>query len=350
MTTTPDLLTILVKQNALTNEQADRVRRSTRLGTVTAEQTVLQLGLTSESADRPGPGPRSGTSLREDQPPRSRSRRGHQGRCPGPSRGSTAWSPSRRRPTTITVAVHDPFAPFPVDDIKRVTGLDVERVVATRADVETVNKGFYDLKTSLKTAEKQLTAEPLWAPWTSANQEFLSAAVEGAGPRGRPGRQGSRPHPELRLRAARVRHPLRAQARAHARPAPHRRDPPRRPPHPQDRLPGGGLAHQAALGLQHRREAAAPGRPHQARAGRPRGRASRLDDAHRLRGEGGPADLRPRHPAEGRSTSWVSRRTTCRSSTTSSPGPRGSSWSPAPRAAARPPPSTRCSSTCPGPR
>ena len=32
--------------------------------------------------------------------------------------------------------------------------------MATRSDVETVNKGFYDLKTSLTTAEKQLTAEP----------------------------------------------------------------------------------------------------------------------------------------------------------------------------------------------
>ena len=50
---------------------------------------------------------------------------------------------------TITVAVWNPFAPFPFDDVKRVTGLDVERVVATRGDVEAINKGFYDLKTSL---------------------------------------------------------------------------------------------------------------------------------------------------------------------------------------------------------
>src|SRR5207249_2214610 len=74
----------------------------------------------------------------------------------------------------ITVAVHDPFAPFPADDIKRVTGLDVERVVATRSDVETVNKGFYDLQTSLQTAEKQLTASRMGAV-DLGNQEFLSA-------------------------------------------------------------------------------------------------------------------------------------------------------------------------------
>ena len=54
--------------------------------------------------------------------------------------------------------MHDPLAPFPLDDIRRVTGLDVERVVATRSDVEALNRAFYGLKTSLKSAEKQLTA------------------------------------------------------------------------------------------------------------------------------------------------------------------------------------------------
>ncbi len=57
------------------------------------------------------------------------------------------------------------------------TGLDVERVVATRSDVETVNKGFYDLKTSLQTAEKQLSQSRL-ATVDLANQEFLSRAED----------------------------------------------------------------------------------------------------------------------------------------------------------------------------
>jgi len=77
----------------------------------------------------------------------------------------------------ITIAVHDPFAPFPEEDIKRVTGLDVDRVVATRSDVETINKGFYDLKTSLQSAEKQLTASRLSAV-DLGNQEFLSSTTE----------------------------------------------------------------------------------------------------------------------------------------------------------------------------
>ena len=52
--------------------------------------------------------------------------------------------------TALTVAVHDPLAPFPIDDIKRVTGLEVGRVVATsRRFVETLNRAFYGLKSSL---------------------------------------------------------------------------------------------------------------------------------------------------------------------------------------------------------
>jgi len=79
----------------------------------------------------------------------------------------------------LTVAVHDPFAPFPLDDIKRVTGLlAIERVVATRSDIDAVNKGFYELKTSLKSAEKQLSASALPAFEQLGNQEFLSAEVE----------------------------------------------------------------------------------------------------------------------------------------------------------------------------
>ncbi len=46
-------------------------------------------------------------------------------------------------------------------------------MVATRSDVETVNKGFYDLKASLTTAEKQLNASRL-ATVDLGNQEFLS--------------------------------------------------------------------------------------------------------------------------------------------------------------------------------
>jgi general secretion pathway protein E len=84
------------------------------------------------------------------------------------------------------VAVHDPFAPFPASDITHVTGLkNVVRVVATRTDVETINRGFYDLQTSLKTAEKQLTASRLSAV-DLGNQEFLSGEAKELDPAAAP--------------------------------------------------------------------------------------------------------------------------------------------------------------------
>ena len=51
--------------------------------------------------------------------------------------------------------------------------MEVKLVVATRNDVEMVNKGFYDLKTSLKAAETQLTEGRLHSIDVT-NQEFLS--------------------------------------------------------------------------------------------------------------------------------------------------------------------------------
>jgi general secretion pathway protein E len=54
-----------------------------------------------------------------------------------------------------------------------VTGLEVERVVAPRSDIEAISKGFYELATSLKHAEKQLASRWL-APVDLGNQEFLS--------------------------------------------------------------------------------------------------------------------------------------------------------------------------------
>ena len=86
--------------------------------------------------------------------------------------------------TTLTVAVHDPLAPFPIDDIRSVTGLDVERVVATRSDVDALNRAFYGLKTSLKSAEKQLTSS--WLAVDLGNQEFLSSETEELDPAAAP--------------------------------------------------------------------------------------------------------------------------------------------------------------------
>jgi general secretion pathway protein E len=74
---------------------------------------------------------------------------------------------------TITIAVANPFNTAPLRDLQQFGGLEVKLVVATRNDIEMVNKGFYDLKTSLKAAETQLTEGRLHSIDVT-NQEFLS--------------------------------------------------------------------------------------------------------------------------------------------------------------------------------
>jgi len=170
---TSDILSTLVARRVLTAEQAERVRRATRVGSLSTEQAIIQLGFANEIQIAQALAAHAGLPYVKINPLDldidivTKALSGPFAR----KHGLVAISKSADK---ITVAVHDPFAPFPADDIKRVTGLDVERVVATRTDVEAVNKGFYDLNTSLKTAEKQLTASRMGSV-DLANQEFLSA-------------------------------------------------------------------------------------------------------------------------------------------------------------------------------
>jgi general secretion pathway protein E len=169
---TTDVLPILVEQKVLTAEQAERVRRTIRLNNVPAEQAVIQLGIANEVQIAQAVATQAGLPYIKINPldlDLDVVTRGFAGPF-ARKHGLVAISKTE---DTITVAVHDPFAPFPEEDIKRVTGLSVKRVVATKSDVETVNKGFYDLKTSLTTAEKQLTQSRI-APVDLGNQEFLS--------------------------------------------------------------------------------------------------------------------------------------------------------------------------------
>jgi general secretion pathway protein E len=179
-----DVLPILVSKKVLTAEQAERVRRSAKVNSVTTEQAILQLNVANEVQIAQALASHAGlpyvklNPLDLDLDIVTRALSGPFAR----KHGMVAISKTEK---TITVAVMDPFAPFPADDIKRVTGLDVERVVATRSDVETINKGFYDLKTSLQTAEKQLTASRL-SSIDLSNQEFLSSEASELDPAAAP--------------------------------------------------------------------------------------------------------------------------------------------------------------------
>jgi hypothetical protein len=77
------------------------------------------------------------------------------------------------------------LTPPQVEPIRRVTGLNVERVVATRSDVDSLSRAFCGLKSSLKTAEQQLAAS--WLSVDLSDQEFLSTEQEEIDPAAAPG-------------------------------------------------------------------------------------------------------------------------------------------------------------------
>jgi general secretion pathway protein E len=168
-----DIVPILVSRKLLTAEQAERVRRATRMNTAqTSEQAVVQLGFANEVQIAQTIAAHAGLTYVKINPLDLDLDVVTKG-IAGPfarKHGLVAISKTTEK---ITVAVYDPFRPFPTEDITRVTGLAVERVVATRTDVETINRGFYDLKASLTTAEKQLNAGRL-SNVDLGNQEYLS--------------------------------------------------------------------------------------------------------------------------------------------------------------------------------
>ena len=181
---TPGLLAVLLAQHVLTADQVERLKRAQKVNGLGVEQAVLQLGLASDAqiaqalAAHAGLGYVKINPLDLDLDVVTKAIAGPFAR----KHGMVAIAKSKDR---ITIAVHDPFAPFPLEDVRRVTGLEVDRVVATRADVEAVNKGFYDLKSSLQHAERQLTESRL-STVDLGNQEFLSKAAADLDPAAAP--------------------------------------------------------------------------------------------------------------------------------------------------------------------
>ena len=178
-----DIFQILVFYKILTPDQVEHVRRSARLNSTSLEQAVVDLGIATEIRIAQALATYAGLPFVKINP-LDLDLDVVTTALSGPFARKHGLVAISKNATTLTVAVHDPLAPFPVDDIRRVTGLDVDRVVATRSDVEAVNRGFYDLKTSLKSAEKQLAAN--WLNVDLGNQEFLSAEAEELDPAAAP--------------------------------------------------------------------------------------------------------------------------------------------------------------------
>jgi type II secretory ATPase GspE/PulE/Tfp pilus assembly ATPase PilB-like protein len=173
----PDLLSVLVEQGVMNAEQAEKVRRTQKVNGLTAEQAVQHLGVATDVQIAQALAAHVGLPYVKINPldldlevvthaiPQNFAK----------IHGFVAIA---KTPQRITVAVHNPFAPFPAEDIKRVTRLDVERVVATRSDVEAVRKGFYSLKSHLHDAERQLTESRFEGPDLGNLEQLSKSSTE----------------------------------------------------------------------------------------------------------------------------------------------------------------------------
>jgi general secretion pathway protein E len=167
-----DPLPLLIERHLITAEQAERIKRSARLNSLTNEQAAIQLAVVSEIQIAQAVAAHVGlryvkiNPLDLDLDIVTKA-------LPGPFVRKHGLIALSKTDTTVTIAVYDPFRPFPTEDIKLVTGLEIEKVLATRSDIEGINKGFYDLKSSLQTAEKQLSQSRI-SSMDLGNQEFLS--------------------------------------------------------------------------------------------------------------------------------------------------------------------------------
>ena len=180
-----DLLQILIFRKTLTRDQAERVRRQSRATSMPLIQTIVKMGLATELQVGEAMATFAGLRFVKINP-LELDLDVVTGALSGPFARKHGLVALAKSDGKLVVAVADPLAPFPADDIKRVTGLlAIEKVVATRSDIESINKGFYELKSSLKTAEKQLTAR--WLPaFDLGNQEYLSSEVEELDPAAAP--------------------------------------------------------------------------------------------------------------------------------------------------------------------
>ena len=182
-----DLLAVLAAQNVLSAEQAHKARRAQEANGLSAEQAVLHLGLATDAQIAQALAAHKGlpyvkiNPLDLDLDVVTKAIAGPFARKHGIV--AIDIDKAARR---IKIAVHDPLALTSwTEEIKRITKLDVDLVVATRADIEAVNKGFYNLKSSLQHAEKQLSESRI-ATVDLGNQENRSGAATDLDPAAAP--------------------------------------------------------------------------------------------------------------------------------------------------------------------
>ena len=132
------MLQVLVFSKLLTPDQIDAVRRTAKIKSLTIEQTIVALGIATEVQIAEVLARYAGLRFVKINP-LDLDLDVVTTALSGPFARRHGLIAISKTDTTLTVAVHDPLAPFPMDDIRSVTGLEVERVVATRSDVPSVD-------------------------------------------------------------------------------------------------------------------------------------------------------------------------------------------------------------------
>ena len=175
-TNIPELLDILSTQGLLTAEQVEKVRRARKLNPGPEADIILQLGVLSEIEIAQAVAQHAKLPFLKINP-LDLDLDVVTSALPAPFARKHTMCAISKHQNGITVAIANPFNLAPLRDLQQFAGLEVKLVVATRTDIETVNKGFYDLKTSLQAAESQLT-EGRISSIDVTNQEFLSGPSE----------------------------------------------------------------------------------------------------------------------------------------------------------------------------
>ena len=197
--------------------------------------------------------------------------------------------PLSRAGATLTIAMTDPTNVFAMDDIKFMTGYNVEPVVASEtAVVDAIQQVLRDGARRRRTARRSRAdaddrpSGPSTLEMASKGLEELQATLDNGGRRRSPrgaagdqrrcarqagrrsaGRAAGQRRADVGDSEGRERHPHRALREGAARPLPHRRHSLQHH-EPADEVPRRDLvAHQDHVEARHRGEAAAAGRPHQ---------------------------------------------------------------------------------------
>ena len=172
----PGLLPLLRRQGRIPASMAERTAAIERLSSARQEAALLADGIVSEEDIAQAVAQDAGLPFQVINPLDLNSEV-VTGALPAPfARRNTICALSKEG-DTLTVAVANPFDRGAIADLRRYLGVSVNVVVATRSDIEGINGSLYNLRTSLRAAETELTHEH-GAASQLGTQEFASESVD----------------------------------------------------------------------------------------------------------------------------------------------------------------------------